>query len=294
MDQFAQNAVNAISLGSLYALSALGIALIFGVMGLINFAHGELIMAGGYAMVLLYAIGWPIMVLGTIATTIVFAIVMERVAFRPLRNASAATLLIASFTLSYLLQSVVTATATATARPVVLPSFISDVVEIGSVRIEVLSILTVGCTALLLIALATFLKRTALGLEMRAAAEDFRMARLLGVRANRVIATAFAISGFLAGFVSLSFVGQTASVTPTMGVSITLVAFVATVVGGMGSIVAAPLGGFLLGVVTVALQVLLPDSLGPYRDAFVFAAVIAVLLARPQGLLVRRTQERIA
>jgi len=294
MEQFVQHAVNAISLGSLYGLSALGIALIFGVMRLINFAHGELIMAGGYAMVLLYAVGWPIMVVGTIVTAMVCAVLMERVAFRPLRHASAATLLIASFTISYLLQSVVTATATATARPVVLPSFLSEVIAIGGVRIEMLAVLTVGCTVVLLIGLAAFLRRTTLGLEMRAAAEDFRMARLLGVRANRVIATAFAISGFLAGFVSLSFVGQTASVTPTMGVSITLVAFVATVVGGMGSIVAAPLGGFLLGAVTVVLQVVLPDGLSPYRDAFVFAAVIAVLLVRPQGLLVRGMQERVA
>jgi branched-chain amino acid transport system permease protein len=158
---------------------------------------------------------------------------------------------------------------------------------IGDVRVQKLDILTVGVTIALVAALSAFLKYSSLGIQMRAAAEDFNMARLLGVKANRVIAGAFAVSGVLAGVVTLIFVSKVGTATPTMGVSVTLVAFTATVVGGMGSIAAAGLGGFLLGAGTQLLQVLLPTSVSPYRDAFLFAAVIGILLIRPQGLLVK-------
>jgi branched-chain amino acid transport system permease protein len=282
-----QYAVDAVSLGSLYALAALGVAIVFGVMRLINFAHGELIMIGSFAVVLLAPVPWPLMLLVTLVTVTLLALAMERLAFRPVRDASPATLLITSFTLSYLLQSVATAVMTGNARPVTLPSFVTEAVVIGGVRIQKLDLVTVAVTIGLVVGLAVFLKHSSLGVHMRAAAEDFDMARLLGVKANRVIAGAFAISGLLAGVVTLIFVSKVGTATPTMGVSITLVAFTATVVGGMGSIAAAGAGGFLLGVGTQLLQVFLPTSVSPYRDAFVFAAVIAILLIRPQGLLVK-------
>lgn len=288
-----QNIVDAISLGSLYALAALGVALVFGVMRLINFAHGELIMAGGYTMVALSNFPWPIIVLGTLAVTAVLALAMERVAFRPLRGATGASLLIASFTVSYLLQSIANATVTATARPVILPSFVIELVSFGDVRIPKLALITILITMVCIFALVVVLKRTVIGLQMRGAAEDFSMARLLGVRANRVIAAAFAISGLLAGVVALIFIAQTGTVIPTIGVSITLVAFIGTVVGGMGSIAAATAGGFLLGLATVLLQIVLPPGLSAYRDAFVFAGVIVILLVRPGGLL-HRGREREA
>jgi branched-chain amino acid transport system permease protein len=282
-----QYAVDALSLGSLYALAALGVAVVFGVMRLINFAHGELIMIGSYAVVLLADVPWPVMIVVALATVTILALAMERLAFRPVRDANPATLLITSFTLSYLLQSLVTAVMTGNARPVTLPDFVTEAVMIGDLRVQKLDILTVGVTIALVASLAAFLKYSSLGIHMRAAAEDFNMARLLGVNANRVIAGAFGISGLLAGVVTLIFVSKVGTATPAMGVSVTLVAFTATVVGGMGSIVAAGLGGFILGVGTQLLQVLLPTSVSPYRDAFVFAAVIGILLIRPQGLLVK-------
>lgn len=288
-----QHLVDAISLGSLYALAVLGIALILGVMKLINFAHGDLIMVGGYSMAALSPYPWPLLILGTLATTTLLALLMERVAFRPVRGASAATLLITSFTVSYLLQNIVSATLTSNARPVMMPMFVLELIEIGDVRIQKLGVVTVAVTVLLVAALAIGLKWTSIGLHMRSAAEDFHMARLLGVRANRVIAVSFAVSGFLAGTVSLIFMSQIGAVVPTTGISITLVAFVGTVVGGMGNLTAATAGGFLLGVMTVVLQVALPLELSPFRDAFVFTLVIVILLLRPQGLLQRHSRRQI-
>ena len=139
-----------------------------------------------------------------------------------------------------------------------------------------------------------FLTRTRIGVQMRAAAEDFRMARLLGVRANRVIATAFAISGLAAALAAFVLVAQTGTVSPTMGLSPVLVGFVAMVLGGMGSLRGAVLGGYVLGVVTVALQSYLPLEMRFYRDAFAYTVVILVLLVRPQGLVVARsTTQRV-
>jgi branched-chain amino acid transport system permease protein len=290
LSTFIQDVVDAVSLGSLYALIALGIALIFGVMRLINFAHGELIMLAAYSALFFEGYGWLLLVLGPLAVGVIAALLMDRLAFRPVRAASPATLLITSFTLSYLIQNAMTSIFSSTTRSVGLPKVVIETISIGNVEIPKLSVITILAAALLLGAVATFLKKARMGIYMRAAAEDFLMARLLGVRANTVIAAAFAVSGLLAGVVGLIFVSQTGAVTPTLGVSLALIGFVATVVGGMGSMSAAAAGGFILGVITVALQDSLPLNLRPYRDAFLFAAVIVILLVRPQGLLVREGQ----
>ena len=143
-------------------------------------------------------------------------------------------------------------------------------------------------------ALATFLRRSMVGVQMRAAAENFQTARLVGVRSNLVIAVAFALSGLFAGVRAILIVAQSGTVTPTMGAAPVLIAFMATIIGGLGSLYAALFGGFFLGALTVLLQVILPDDLAPYRDAFVYAGVIAVLLIRPQGLIVVRSRmERV-
>jgi branched-chain amino acid transport system permease protein len=287
-----QIAVAGISLGCLYALASLGIALIFGIMRLINFAHAELIMVGGYTMVFLSSAPWPVLVLGTLLVPVGFALAMERLAFRPVRSASDSTLLITSFALAYLIQNVTILTLGSTPRSVTLPSFVLQSVHIGSVSTLKLNVVTVIVTALLLVGLAYFLKRTRLGVQMRASSEDFQMARLLGVRANKVIATAFAMSGLLAGFAALIVVAQTGIVEPTVGDQLVLVGFVATIIGGLGSVSAAAAGGFLLGIVQTCLQIYLPISLRSFRDAFLYAVVFLILLLRPQGLLVRQARER--
>ena len=289
-----QNAIDAISLGAVYALAALGIGLIFSIMRLINFAHGELIMVGGFV---LYGLaGQPYLVMG-LAAILVVAIValgMERIAFRPLRKASPATLLIASFAVSYLLQHVVLMIFGARPMGVEFLAQFGDSVELGALRVPKLQLAAIIVTIVFLVGLAVFFRRSRIGVEMRAAAEDFTMARLLGVRANRVIAVAFVISGVLASMVSLYLVAQTGSVSYKMGVNMVLIAFVASVIGGMGSLTGAALGGFLVGIVSVSLQAYLPVDLRPYRDAFVFLAFIAFLLWRPQGLMTRRADmERV-
>jgi branched-chain amino acid transport system permease protein len=166
--------------------------------------------------------------------------------------------------------------------------------ELGSLRVPRLQVITIAVTIALLVLLTLFFKRSVIGVQMRAAAEDFTMARLVGVKANRVIAVAFALSGVLAGIVALYLVAQTGGVSSKMGVNMVLVAFVASVIGGIGSLPGAALGGFLVGVTSVALQAYLPGDMRPYRDAFVFFLFILFLLFRPQGLLVRRAdRERV-
>lgn len=283
-----QNGIDAISLGSLYALLALGVALVFGIMGLINFAHGELIMAGGFALVYLGHPAWPILVAATLAIVVVLALAIERASFRPVRGANPITLLVTSFALSYLLQNLAQLIFGSIPRVTSLWTGLSEAFTIRSVSIPKLDVVTVGGTLVLLLALTLFLNRTRLGVQMRAAAENFRMARVLGVRANTVIATAFALSGLLAGVAAILLVARTGVVTPTMGSGPVLVAFIATVLGGMGSLRGAVLGGFVVGAITVALQAYLPLELRYYRDAFAYAAVIAMLLLRPQGLIVAK------
>jgi branched-chain amino acid transport system permease protein len=289
MALFIQHVIDALTYGSQFALYALGIALIFGIMGLINFAHGELIMIGAYTIVLIGHPPWPVMVIATIGMAIVFALAMERTAFRPLRGANPATLLIASFAVSYGLQNLAILTEGSASQGVSVSTWLSESFQIGSVSIRKLDLVTVGVTVVLLIALGLFLQRTRMGVQMRAAAEDFRMARILGVKANTVIATAFGISGLLAGIGAYLLVAQTGQVAPDLGSNPVLYAFVATVLGGMGSLRGAVLGGYVFGAIFVALQSYLPLELRSYRDAFAFAAVIVMLLVRPQGLIVARS-----
>jgi len=289
-----QNLIDASSLGAVYAMAALGIGLIFSIMRLINFAHGELIMVGGFVLYAMAGQPYLVMALAAIIVVAILALGMERIAFRPLRGANPATLLISSFAVSYFLQHVALLIFGARPMGVDFLAQLGQSLDLGALRVPKLQLAAIAATLVSLIGLAVFFRKSRIGVEMRAAAEDFTMARLLGVRANRVIATAFAISGLLASVVSLYLVAQTGTVSYKMGVNMVLIAFVASVIGGMGSLPGAALGGFLVGVVSVGLQAYLPIDFRPYRDAFVFLAFIAFLLWRPQGLLVARGErERI-
>ncbi|MGW6216681.1 ABC transporter permease [Streptomyces sp. NPDC055109] len=284
-----QYVIDAMSLGGLYALFALGVALIFGVMGFSNFAHGELIMAGGYALVLIPLPTLPRIAL-SISLVIGLALLMDCLAFRPVRNASAETLLVTSFTLSFLLQNVAALIWGSAPRTTNFATGLNDFITIGDTRIEKLNLLTVTVTLVVLAIISLFLQKTVLGTQMRAAAEDFRMARLLGIHANTVIAFAFGLSGLLAAAASILLTARTSSVYPAEGAGIVLIAFIATVIGGMGSLLGAVVGGFAIGVATVALQAYLPLGLRAYRDAFVFGMVLVVLVVRPQGLISVRSK----
>jgi len=281
--------IDGLSLGSLYALFALGIGLLFGIMRLINFAHGELMMIGAYGLLFITSPPWPIRVLLVVGLTVFAALVMERVAFRPARGADPDTLLITSFAVSFLLQNLAILIFGALPRGATIWPFLTRSVHVGSYTIPNIDLVTVGVTTALLAGVGAFLGRTRIGVQMRASAENFTMARLLGVRANTVIATAFALSGLLAGAASIILVQQTGLISPTIGVTPVLAAFVATILGGLGSLTGAVIGGYFLGGVTVALQATLPFAFRSYRDAFVFGAVLLVLVLRPQGLLIHRS-----
>ncbi|WP_334175026.1 branched-chain amino acid ABC transporter permease [Pseudoxanthobacter sp.] len=296
--------VDAIALGSLYALVALAIGLVFGVMKLINFAQADYITVGAYALIVptasatppLLVGAWPLpfLVAGVLVVVMALALATERLAFRPLRDASPATLLISSFAVSYFLQHLVMLIYTGRPKSVGIGNSLAATVEIAGIRIPGNQALTMVVAAGLLAGLVLFLKKTPLGIQMRAAAENFQMARLMGVRANRVIAVAFALSGLMAGAVSLLLVVQTGTLDVRMGLMPVIFAFFATVIGGMGSLAGAALGGFVVGFISVLLQAFLPAELRAFRDAGVFGLVILILLVRPQGLIVNRAaRERV-
>ncbi|MEZ5101457.1 MAG: branched-chain amino acid ABC transporter permease [Thermoleophilia bacterium] len=283
-----QYAVDAIGYGTVYALMALSLALLFGVMGLMNFAYGELIMVAGYTMYLSRDWSWPVMVIVTIVVVTVFALAMERLAFRPLRRASPVTLLVSSFAVSIMLQQIAYMAFPGPPKGIKPFSFLRDNVDIGGVRISHLTILTAAVTIILLVATTIVLKRTMLGIQLRASTEDFHMAQLVGVRANGVIVAAFAITGLLAGAAGLLYNLRFGSVTALRGQDPLLIAFVGGVIGGLGSLGGAALGGFMLGALTTALTAALPNNVRSYTTLFAFLAVIAVLVFVPNGLITLR------
>lgn len=287
---------DALSLGSLYALGALGIALIFGVMRLVNFAHGDVMTFAIFALVAptteaaapLWVGAWstPLVVLGILAVGAGLSVLSEWLVFRHLRHATPATTMMASFALGFVIQNSLLVLHSSRPKAVNLWPALSAPVDLLGARVPALQLLIIAITMGLLCGLAWMLKRSRVGLEMRAAAENFDMARMLGVKANRVILVAFALSGMLAALIGLLMVSQTGLVDIRMGAPMMLVAFVATVIGGLGSLSGAVLGGFLIGTVSTLLQAWLPLDARAFRDAFVYLAVILLLLWRPHGLFV--------
>lgn len=304
MIQFLQNLIDAVALGSIYALVALGVGLLFGILRLINFAHGDYITIGAYALIVPSAdvtarllIGdwpWPVLIPTICLIVVIAALITDAAVFRPLRRASSPTLMIASFAVSYIIQNAVLMAYGSRPKSVDLWSGANSQVFIGDLRVPMLQLITLAVTLVLMVAVTLFLRRTSYGIQMRAAAEDFRMAQYLGVRGNVVIGIAFAVSGILAGVVSLLYTTQSGSLSHVMGVPLALFAFVAVVVGGMGSLVGAVVGGFVIGITVTMLQAYLPPDLRAFRDAFAFAFVILVLLVRPAGIVPSRsTFERV-
>ena len=228
--------------GAIYALMAVGIGLVFGVLRLVNFAYGQLIMAGAYTLA--YTSGWPVAasIVSCFAVVVALSLAMDRLVFRPLRSSSPAVMLVTTFAIAFLLQAVA------------------------------------------LITLALVLTRTTIGLHTRAAASDFRTARLLGVRANRVIAFAVVVSGLLAGAVAVLLTVQNPFVQPDFALEDTIIVLVGVVVGGIDRLWTATLGGFAIGFVSVIVNAALPTDKTVFLPSVVYALVIVVLLLRPAGL----------
>jgi branched-chain amino acid transport system permease protein len=291
-----QALVDAVGLGAIYALVAVGIGLVFGVLRLVNFAYGELITAGGYTLAYLNDQPAVVAIVACFAVVIALALVQERVAFRRLRNASPATMLVATFAVSFLLQAIYLLAFGSRGKIVGALGSLDRAVSVGGVDIRKISIVSVVVAAALVAATAAALARTEIGLHVRAAAADFRTARILGVRADRVIGFSFVVSGALAAAVSVLITVQNPLVTPDFGVQITIFALVGVVVGGLDRLPTATLGGFAIGFTSSLVGSVLPSSSSVYLPSLVYGLVIVVLLARPSGLfapLRRRSLERV-
>jgi branched-chain amino acid transport system permease protein len=319
IDYAIQQVVNALSAGSLYALMAVGLAMVFGILRLINFAHGDLMMIAAYVAVFCIGAGLPLLVALPIivGATVVVGLLMERVAYRPIRGAPDVAVLLSSFAVGQILQNGTLLATRLTDKPQLIafpsPDLLNGVVAIGAITIPKVNVASFVAGIVLLGLLSLFVTRTNLGLSMRAAAEDLPAARLVGINVNRVVASAFAIGSALAAVAGLLYSVQAGQVNPYMGFTPVLKAFIAAVIGGFGSIAGAVVGGFVLGILEVLvtslagigdllpagsvppevrsfLQQWLPAGLASWRDAIVFVVLILVLLVRPQGILGRRTQ----
>jgi branched-chain amino acid transport system permease protein len=319
---FFQQLVNAVSIGSLYALMAVGLAMVFGILRLINFAHGDLMMVAAYfaAFALFAKLPLPLALILMVAGTVMVGLLMERVAYRSIRGAPDVAALLSSFAVGQILQNSTLLVTRLMGKPIQIafpaPDVLSGVITFGSITVARLNVVSLVAGVILLVLLSLFVTRTDLGLSMRAAAEDLTAAQLIGIDINRVIATAFAIGSGLAAIAGLLFAVQAGQINPYMGFTPVLKAFIAAVIGGFGSIAGAVVGGYALGGLEVLLTAVpgigdilppslatpgllaflkqwLPSSLTSYRDAFVFVVLILVLLFRPNGLLGKREREEM-
>lgn len=286
----AQTLVDAVGLGAIYALMAVGIGLVFGVLRLVNFAYGQLVMAGAYTLA--FTSGWPTLASLAACLLVVVALstAMDYAVFRPLRDHSPAVMLVTTFALAFLLQSValiVDVRDDTIGEPATVLSSLNEAVSIGGVDVRKVTLVTIAVAAVALGGLALLLGRTTMGLHMRAAAADFRTARLLGVRANRVIGSAVLLSAVLAAVVAVILTVRTPLVTPRFALVETIVVLVGVVVGGMNRLWTATLGGFAIGFATGVINGALPTDKTVFLPSAVFALVIVVLLLRPAGLFAR-------
>lgn len=291
-----QTLLDGLALGTVYALVAIGLALIFGVMRLVNFAHGELITAAGYTLVVARNLPAGVAIALAVLVAVALAWLMERVAFRRLRNVAPATTLVATFAVAFTLEAVWLIAFGPRGESADVLSSLNQTAISGELTLRWVTIVMLGVGGLLLGATTLLLNRTTIGLQMRAAATDFRAARLLGVRADAVISVAFLISGVLAAAVAILLTAQQPLVTPTFGLEVTILALVGIVVGGMDRLPSATMGGFTIGFVTSVLGDVLPSSERVFLPSAVFLLVIIVLLLRPAGLfapLRARVVERV-
>ena len=284
--------VDAIGIGAIYALMAVGIGLVFGVLRLVNFAYGQLVMAGAFALAFASDRDWPVWagIVLCFAVVIALTMAMERVVFRPLRTQSAATMLVATFAVAFLLQAialVIDQRDDTLGEPAASLARLNLPWVIFGTDVRKITVVAIVTAVICLLALVLFLGRTTVGLQMRAAAMDFQTARLLGVRANRVIGSAVFLSGVLAAIVAVMLTVQQPFVTSTFALRETIVVLAGVVVGGMNRLLSATLGGFAIGYASGLLGGALPTEQSQYLPSFLFGLVILTLLVRPAGLFTR-------
>jgi branched-chain amino acid transport system permease protein len=280
---------NGLALGGVFALMAVGIGLVFGVLRLVNFAYGQLIMAGGFALA--FGSQWNLpnwlSILFCFGVVLALSVAMDWLVFRPLRTHSPAVMLVATFAIAFLLQSVALVAFGPLGKVTGQFGFLNAPVDIGGVGIKKIAVIAVATAVGCLVVLQLLLTRTSVGLHLRAASADFRTARMLGVRANRVIAGAVIVSGLFAAIAAVVLSVQTPQITNTFGLQETIYVLAGVVLGGLNRPIPATLGGFSIGFAIGILGGVLPYNQAQYLPSFVFAAVIVVLLLRPNGLFAR-------
>ncbi|NTU47726.1 MAG: branched-chain amino acid ABC transporter permease [Syntrophobacteraceae bacterium] len=284
---FLQQLVNGVSLGSLYGLVAIGYTMVYGILRLINFAHGDLLMFAAYTAiygVALFTLPWYVSFPLAILITGMMGILLDRVAYRPLRDAPRISLLISAIGASFLLENLALVLLGGVPKAFPRPPMFDQVIEFWGLRVQVLTLYTPVITLLLLFGLLFIVYRTKTGKAMRAASKDFETTRLMGVNLDRIIAVTFLLGSSLAAAGGIMWAMKYPQVNPFMGVFPGLKAFIAAVLGGIGNIVGAVIGGFLLGLGEILIVALLP-GLAQYRDAFAFVILIVVLLFRPTGIM---------
>ena len=280
--------VNGLSLGGVYAMIALGYTMVYGIAKLLNFAHGDVIMVSGYAILVFLSFDPILAIICATLFCMLLGIAMERVAYRPLRGASPLAVLITAIGVSYLLQSLAQIIFGAADRYVIVADLGS--ITLGEVKIVVGTIITLGASLVIMMALSLFVKFTRTGRAMVAVSEDRDAARLMGININRIITITFAIGSALAALAGLFSLFRVPTIMSTYGAMPGIKAFVAAVIGGIGSIPGAMLGGILLGVVECICN---STPLAPYTIAIEFAILIVILLVKPTGILGKKRREKV-
>lgn len=290
-----QQIVNGLILGSMYAMVAIGFSMIYGIIRLINFAHGDVVMIGAFCTLGLLQVAkapFPLVALVVLSAGALVGVLIEKGAFRPMRGAPQVTGFITSLAVSIMLQNLGVLFLTAQPRNFTFPEYLQKVIQIGGVSFRAVDLVIMLSALILMFGLMLLVNKTRLGMAMRATAENIDVARLMGINVNRTIMASFAMGSALAGIAGLMWGGKFGQIDPLLGFVPGLKSFVAAVIGGVGSIPGAILGGFVLGLAEVLFVGLLPPIYSAFRDAFVFSTLILILLILPNGILGKKREER--
>ena len=283
--------LSGISVGGQYALIAVGYTMVYGILRLINFAHGDIFTAAGFFMVyIVTALPVSVAIPLVVVLTILLGVTVERVAYKPLRSAPRMSVMIPAIGVSYLLQNLMWYVTGGLAKQYPTIPWISNSITIGNATTKVVTLITPILTILLVVALVTIIQKTKIGMAMRAVSKDFETAQLMGIKINSVISTTFVIGSLLAAVGSVLYFSNYTSVTPTVGAMPGLKAFVAAVFGGIGSIPGAVIGAYIIGICENIIKAL---GYTTFSDAFTFALLIVILLFKPTGLFGEKTSEKV-
>jgi branched-chain amino acid transport system permease protein len=292
---FVQHSLNGLTLGSLYALIAIGYTMVYGILRLINFAHSEIFMLGAYFVfwgITLFYLPWALAMVAAVIVTASVGILVDRVAYRPLRDAPRISALISAIGVSFFLQNVTIVVFGALPRQVYRPGWLEDPILMGDVRLLPLTLFVPALSLLLMLGLVWIVYKTKTGLGMRAISKDIETSYIMGVPVNRIISITFGIGSALAAASGIMWALRYPQLQPVMGSIPGFKAFIAAVFGGIGSIPGAVIGGVMLGVIEIMAVAFFPDLAG-YRDAFAFVLLIVILLLKPTGLMGEKLEDKV-